>query len=133
ALFTGDAVLGRGTTVINPPDGDLAAYLRSLRRMQELTPATIYPGHGPTVFQARDKLEEYVAHRAMREEQVVEAIRAGHERIADMVPLIYAEYPVELHELAGRQVLAQLLKLEREGRVARRGAGDAARYELIEP
>src|SRR5207245_8763016 len=63
ALFTGDAVLGRGTTVVNPPDGDLGAYLRSLRRMQDLSPRTIYPGHGPTVFDAGGKLEEYVAQR----------------------------------------------------------------------
>jgi glyoxylase-like metal-dependent hydrolase (beta-lactamase superfamily II) len=133
ALFTGDAVLGRGTTVINPPDGDLAAYLRSLERMQTLGPRTIYPGHGPTVFEAREKLEEYVAHRAMREEQVLGAIESGQRTIAEMVPTIYAEYPVELHELAARQVLAQLVKLEREGRVARRGTGDDATYETMEP
>src|SRR5438105_1969359 len=118
ALFTGDAVLGRGTTVINPPDGDLAAYLRSLRRMRDLRPRTIYPGHGPTVFDGPAKLEEYIAHRAMREEQVIDAIGSGRRTIAEMVPVIYAEYPPELHELAGRQVLAHLVKLEREGRVA---------------
>jgi glyoxylase-like metal-dependent hydrolase (beta-lactamase superfamily II) len=133
ALFTGDAVLGRGTTVVNPPDGDLSAYLRSLRRMKDLRPRTIYPGHGPTVFDGLGKLEEYAAHRAMREEQVLEALRSGQETITSMVPLIYAEYPVELHELAGRQVLAQLIKLEREGRVARSGSGDDARYEIVEP
>ena len=132
ALFTGDAVLGRGTTVVNPPDGDLSAYLRSLSRMQELRPRTIYPGHGPTVFDGKAKLEEYVAHRAMREQQVLDAIEAGHRTIQDMVPVIYAEYPPELHELAGRQVLAQLMKLEREGRVAHVGPPDKAAYELVE-
>ena len=132
ALFTGDAVLGRGTTVVNPPDGDLVAYLRSLRRMQELSPRTIYPGHGPTVFDGKAKLEEYVAHRAMREQQVIDAIEAGHRTIPEMVPVIYAEYPPELHELAGRQVLAQLVKLEREGRVAHRGPQESAAYELVE-
>ncbi len=130
-MFTGDAVLGRGTTVVNPPDGDLSAYLRSLRRMQDLHPRTIYPGHGPTVFDARAKLEEYVAHRAMREEQVIDAIGSGHRTIAEMVPAIYAEYPPELHELAGRQVLAQLMKLEREGRVAHTGPPERAAYELV--
>jgi glyoxylase-like metal-dependent hydrolase (beta-lactamase superfamily II) len=133
ALFTGDAVLGRGTTVVNPPEGDLAAYLRSLTRMQELAARTIYPGHGPTVFDAPAKLEEYVEHRAMRERQVLEAIQAGHVRIADMVPVIYAEYPVALHELAARQVLAQLTKLEREGRVARKGNAETGTYEVVEP
>src|SRR5436305_9242239 len=115
ALFTGDAVLGRGTTVVNPPEGDLAAYLRSLTRMQDLAARTIYPGHGPTVFDAAGKLEEYVEHRAMRERQVLEAIQAGQATIAEMVPVIYAEYLVELHELAGRQVLWQHTKLERVG------------------
>ena len=133
ALFTGDAVLGRGTTVINPPDGDLTAYLRSLDRMRNLRPRTIYPGHGPTVFDGPDKLREYTEHRAMREEQVITAIRDGDTTIGAMVPIIYAEYPTELHELAARQVLAQLIKLEREGRVARYGHGDTARYELSEP
>jgi glyoxylase-like metal-dependent hydrolase (beta-lactamase superfamily II) len=130
-LFTGDAVLGRGTTVVNPPDGDLVAYLRSLRRMQELAPRTIFPGHGPTVFDGKTKLEEYVAHRAMREQQVIDAIAAGHRSIDEMVPVIYAEYPKELHELAARQVLAQLQKLEREGRVAHRGPPERASYEIV--
>ena len=66
----GDAVVGRGTSFIDPPDGDLVQYLRSLRRMQELHPRTIYPGHGPIVIDARAKLDEYVAHRADRERQI---------------------------------------------------------------
>ena len=132
ALFTGDAVLGRGTTVINPPDGDLGAYLRSLARMRELAPRTIYPGHGPTVFDGRSKLQEYVAHRAMGEEQVIDAIGSGRRTIAEMVPVIFAEYPPELHDLAARQVLAQLVKLEREGRVAHTGAAERAKYELVD-
>ena len=132
ALFTGDAVLGRGTTVVNPPDGDLFAYLRSLHRMQQLHPRTIYPGHGPSVFDGKGKLEEYVAHRAMREQQVLDAIAGGQRTIAEMVPVIYAEYPPELHELAGRQVLAQLLKLEREGRVTHVGPPETAKYQLVE-
>lgn len=134
ALFTGDAVLGRGTTVVNPPEGDLAAYLRSLRRMQALGARVLYPGHGPTVFDAAAKLDEYVAHRAMRERQVVEALQAGARgRTAqDLVPEIYGEYPPELFPVAERQVLAHLVKLEREGIVDRSGAGDeAAVFRLI--
>ena len=60
ALFTGDAVLGRGTSFIDPPGGDLVAYLRSLKRMVALEPRTIYPGHGPVVLRAREKLLEYL-------------------------------------------------------------------------
>ncbi len=80
ALFTGDAVLGRGTSFIDPPDGDLRQYLRSLDRMLDLAPATIYPGHGPVVVRAQAKLREYLEHRAQRETQVLEALgeRQGH-------------------------------------------------------
>jgi glyoxylase-like metal-dependent hydrolase (beta-lactamase superfamily II) len=129
SLFTGDAVLGRGTTVIAPPDGDLAAYMTSLERMKDLAPRTIFPGHGPTVFDGPAKLEEYIEHRVMRETQVVEALRDGRQTIPEMVEVIYSEYPKELQEAAGQQVKAQLEKLEHERRVERRGE----RYELVEP
>ncbi|MGH2540227.1 MAG: MBL fold metallo-hydrolase, partial [Actinomycetota bacterium] len=102
ALFAGDAVLGRGTSFIDPPDGDLAQYLRSLGRMQELAARTIYPGHGPVVLDAAAKLREYVDHRAEREQQVVDALSSGARTIDEMVSEIYAAYPPEVHELAGR-------------------------------
>jgi glyoxylase-like metal-dependent hydrolase (beta-lactamase superfamily II) len=130
ALFTGDAVLGRGTTVIAPPDGDLAAYVRSLQRMKDLSPRTIYPGHGPAVFDALGKLDEYLEHRAMREQQVLDAIAEGRDTIDAMVETIYSDYPPELHPAAGQQVRAQLEKLEREGRVKPDG-GD--RFALVTP
>jgi glyoxylase-like metal-dependent hydrolase (beta-lactamase superfamily II) len=118
-LFTGDAVLGRGTSVIDPPEGDLTDYLRSLERMIGLDPEVIYPGHGPTVRPAMPKLRQYLDHRLHRERQVVEALRDGPRTPADLVPGIYADYPVDLHPAATRSVLAHLLKLEREGRVTR--------------
>jgi glyoxylase-like metal-dependent hydrolase (beta-lactamase superfamily II) len=129
AMFTGDSVLGRGTTIIDPSEGNLAQYLQSLRRMREARPRVIYPGHGPTVFDAVGKIREYEAHRAEREEQVLAALASGARAAADMVPEIYADVPSELHPLAARQVLAQLLKLEHEGKVARFGSGDDARFE----
>src|SRR2546430_18713 len=98
--------------------------------MQSLRPRVLYPGHGPTVFQAAAKLEEYVAHRAMREEQVLDALRSGLHSPGEMVPTIYASYARELFPAAERQLLATLLKLEREGRVERMGAGDGMRFEL---
>lgn len=133
ALFTGDAVLGRGTSFIDPPDGDLAQYLRSLARMQELEPRTIYPGHGPVVLRAGAKLQEYVDHRAEREQQIVDAISHGSRTIGDVVAEIYAAYPPEVHELAARSVLAHLLKLSAEGRAAHEGHGDDARWQAIAP
>jgi glyoxylase-like metal-dependent hydrolase (beta-lactamase superfamily II) len=133
ALFTGDAVLGRGTSVIDPPEGDLVAYLRSLRRMRELEPATIYPGHGPVVLRGVDKLDEYLEHRATRERQILEALADGPRTVEELVAVIYADYPAEVHELAGRSVLAHLLKLDAEGRVERTSRGSTARYGAIEP
>jgi glyoxylase-like metal-dependent hydrolase (beta-lactamase superfamily II) len=133
ALFTGDAVLGRGTSFIDPPEGDLAQYLRSLHRMLDLHPRTIYPGHGPTVLQALEKLRQYLAHRAEREQQVLAALGDDRATIPEIVETIYAGYPKDVHELAGRSVLAHLLKLEAEGRVRHKGTADAARYEIHEP
>lgn len=133
ALFTGDAVVGRGTSFIDPPDGDLAQYLRSLHRMQELHPRTIYPGHGPVVFDAQTTLEEYVSHREERERQVLDAMTDGPRTIPDIVAPIYASYPPEVLPLAARSVLAHLLKLESEGRAEHKGAGDQARWSLSTP
>jgi glyoxylase-like metal-dependent hydrolase (beta-lactamase superfamily II) len=133
ALFTGDAVLGRGTSFIDSPEGDLAQYLRSLRRMLDLGPRTIYPGHGPVVLQAREKIREYLDHRAEREEQILAALAGGRPTIPEIVETIYVGYPRDVLELAGRSVLSHLLKLEGEGRVQHKGTGDKARYEVHEP
>jgi glyoxylase-like metal-dependent hydrolase (beta-lactamase superfamily II) len=133
SLFTGDAVLGRGTSVIDPPEGDLAAYLRSLRRMRELGPRTIYPGHGPVVLRAVAKLDEYLDHRTMREEQILTALSDASRTPEELVTEIYADYPPELHELAARSVLAHLLKLEVEGRAEKRTKDGAVRWSAIEP
>jgi len=124
ALFTGDAVLGRGTSFIDPPGGDLVAYLRSLKRMVALEPRTIYPGHGPVVLRAREKLLEYLAHRDEREEQVLGALGDGPRTIAEMVEVIYADHPKDVRPLAARSVLAHLLKLADEGRAERTGKTD---------
>jgi glyoxylase-like metal-dependent hydrolase (beta-lactamase superfamily II) len=133
SLFTGDAVLGTGTSVIDPPEGDLTAYLRSLQRMRDLSPRVIYPGHGPVVLDAVAKLDEYLEHRAMRERQVLAGLRDGRRTPEEMVEEIYADQPSELHSLAARSVLAHLLKLETEGRAEKRTKDGAVRWSPIEP
>jgi glyoxylase-like metal-dependent hydrolase (beta-lactamase superfamily II) len=133
ALFTGDAVLGRGTSVIDPPEGDLAAYLRSLRRMQEVGARLIYPGHGPVVFDAAAKLQEYLEHRQDREAQVLAALVERPMAPAELVERIYVDYAAELLPLAERSVLAHLEKLEAEGRVVRTRKDGLVRYERQEP
>ncbi|MEX2205080.1 MAG: MBL fold metallo-hydrolase [Myxococcota bacterium] len=119
ALFTGDVVLGAGTTVIPLDGGDMALYLESLARMLELELARIYPGHGPFIADPAAKLHEYIAHRHEREAQIVAAARAGATTVERMVERIYVDTPRALWPAAGQSVLSHLLKLERERRAVR--------------
>ncbi|HEX9299356.1 MAG TPA: MBL fold metallo-hydrolase [Actinomycetota bacterium] len=133
ALFTGDAVLGRGTSFIDEPDGDLARYLTSLRKMLERRPRTIYPGHGPVVLDAEAKLRAYLEHRADREEQILTGLAAGDRTVDALVQRIYADHPADVHELAARSVTAHLLKLESEGRVSKAGRVAERTWTTVEP
>jgi glyoxylase-like metal-dependent hydrolase (beta-lactamase superfamily II) len=118
ALFTGDVVLGAGTTVI-PDDGDLGDYLHSLRRLLDLDLEIIYPAHGPMIREPRKKIEAYLAHRALRDQQILEGLRSGARTIPALVQRIYTDVPAFLHGAAGMSVHAHLRKLEREGLVRR--------------
>jgi glyoxylase-like metal-dependent hydrolase (beta-lactamase superfamily II) len=133
SMFTGDVVLGWGTSVIDPPEGDLSAYVASLRRMLALEPGALYPGHGPVVPDGSAKLREYLDHREEREREVLAALAGGPRTPAEMVPGIYAGYPEEVHAIAARSLLAHLLKLEAEGRVRRLGDPAEDRFELATP
>ena len=124
ALFSGDNVLGVGTTVIPGRGGDLAEYLRSLERLLAEAPGAIYPAHGPRIPDGKAKIREYLAHRMLREQEILAAIGDGLARVGEMVKRIYAAYPVELHAPAAGSVTAHLRKLEREGRVVRSGSED---------
>lgn len=121
ALFSGDLVLGEGTTVISPPDGNLIAYLDSLDKVARLEAARLYPGHFSPRDDAADWIEFYRRHRSEREEQVIEALAAGRSTPADIVSVVYGAYPPALHPVAERSVLAHLEKLVAEGRVSHRG------------
>ncbi len=114
-LFTGDTILSTGTTVIAPPDGDMAAYLASLRRLAELDLALILPAHGPPVERPYEKIAEYIDHRLMRERQIVDAVAAGVAEIPAIVRRLYADVPAVLHGMAAAQVRAHLTKLVAEG------------------
>lgn len=121
ALFTGDLVLGAGTTVIPDEGGDLLDYLASLRRILALEPRRIYPAHGPRIDDAAAKIRAYIAHRELREEQVLDQLRRGVARVPEMVRRIYDDVPEFLHAAAASSVRAHLRKLEREGRARRDG------------
>jgi len=122
SLFSGDNVLGVGTTVIPAQGGDLGDYMRSLARLQQETPRAIYPAHGPRIADGVAKLAEYVAHRNAREREILAAMQDGASLIPEIVAKVYAAYPVALHGPARQSVCSHLLKLEREGRVRRDGA-----------
>ncbi len=129
ALFTGDLILGGSTTVIPPDDGDLAAYLASLRRLLDLDIQRIYPGHGPVLEPARPVIEQYIAHRLERDRQILAALGAGAEMVGDIVAQVYQDVAPALHPVARLSVQSHLIKLEREGRV--HGLpGDPVRYRL---
>jgi glyoxylase-like metal-dependent hydrolase (beta-lactamase superfamily II) len=117
AVLTGDHVLGRGTTVIGWPDGDLRAYLASLHRLQSLDAAVLYPGHGPTIADPAGTVAEYIAHRHEREEQILDALRAGADTPVQIVATVYADVDPVLHPIAEMTVRAHLAKLVDEGAV----------------
>jgi glyoxylase-like metal-dependent hydrolase (beta-lactamase superfamily II) len=123
ALFTGDHVMGWSTTVVSPPDGDMRAYLDSLRKVQGRGDAVLWPTHGGPVTEPGPFLDAYLAHRLAREAQVLDAVRRGHRRIRPMVAELYADVRPELHKPAARSVLAHLVKLVDDGLVAVDGGG----------
>lgn len=117
ALFTGDVILGAGTTVIPDETGDLGQYMDSLRRLLALDVEKIYPAHGPVIHNARQKIGEYIAHRELRERQIVAALQKGPLEVLAIVKRIYTDVPEFLHPAAAQSVRSHLRKLLNEGRV----------------
>jgi endoribonuclease LACTB2 len=131
-LFSGDNVLGVGTTVIPGGSGDLGDYMDSLERLRAEAPRQIYPAHGPRIESGVAKIEEYIAHRLERERQIVAALAAGLRDVPAMVRRIYVGYPESLFAAAGQSVTAHLLKLAREGRARQIQASDgSAEWERV--
>jgi glyoxylase-like metal-dependent hydrolase (beta-lactamase superfamily II) len=118
ALFTGDVVIGRGTVVIAPPNGDMRVYQATLARLRRdyEHAKTIYGGHGEAIPDPRAKLDEYIAHREAREREIVGAI-AIEQTIPEIVAHVYRNVAPLLWPAAARQVLAYLIALESEGAV----------------
>lgn len=133
-LFTGDHVMGWSTTVVSPPDGDMAAYIDSLRRVAGRGDAVLWPTHGPSRDDAQAYVGSLVEHRLERERNVLAAVRAGRHSIPEIVALLYADVRQELHRPAGRSVWGHLVKLVDEGAVAVEGGRPAtlsARYRGV--
>ncbi|HEX3809337.1 MAG TPA: MBL fold metallo-hydrolase [Rhizomicrobium sp.] len=117
ALFTGDHVMGWSTTVVAPPDGDMTAYMASLRKLLPRDDRTFYPTHGAPITQPQAFVQAYIDHRLEREAQILACIRDGHSTIPQMVARMYADVDKRLHPAAARSVLAHLIQLEHEGHV----------------
>ena len=116
-LFTGDHVMQGSTVVINPPDGDMAIYLRSLGRVVECGARVLAPGHGYLIGEPARAIDRLVSHRLAREAKVVAALSDGPATLDALVPRVYDDTPQNRWTVAARSLLAHLLKLEQEGRV----------------
>jgi glyoxylase-like metal-dependent hydrolase (beta-lactamase superfamily II) len=121
ALFTGDHVMGWSTTVVSPPDGDMADYMASLDKLIARTDAVYYPAHGEPVTNPQRFARGLAGHRKQREGQILRLVREGVGVIDDMVPRMYAGIDKGLYPAAGRSVLAHLIDLENRGRASRDG------------
>ena len=131
ALFSGDHVMGWSTSVVAPPDGDMADYLASLRRLLARDDDIYWPAHGAAIREPKRVVADYLSHREEREAQILSALRAGVTTIPDLVTRIYAGLDSRLFAAASLSVLAHLVQLVREGRVAADGPADLrARYHV---
>ena len=126
-LFTGDHVMQGSTVVINPPDGNMRAYLQSLERLLGEDIAIIAPGHGYLIGAPKKELERLIAHRLTRERKVVSALeRLGRPTLEELLPLVYDDVPERVHRAAARSLTAHLDKLVADGAVR----VQASRYSL---
>jgi glyoxylase-like metal-dependent hydrolase (beta-lactamase superfamily II) len=126
-LFSGDNILGYGTAVIRPPDGNMTDYLQSLERLLEFDISLMLPGHGPLIGKPEAKIKEYIEHRRLREKQVLAALGKGRNTIGDITEMIYVDVSPALQRVAEFSVQAHLEKLIKEGRVKQ----ESGRYLLF--
>lgn len=116
ALFTGDHIMGWSTTVVSPPDGDMADYMRSMQRLIDRDDVVYYPAHGDQVDKPQRLARSMMGHRRHREGQIVRHLQtSGSSAIPDMVAEMYKGVDPRLHPAAGRSVLAHLIDLRARG------------------
>ncbi len=121
ALFSGDHVMGWSTTVVAPPDGDMAAYMASLRLLLDRDDAVYYPTHGAPVTEPQRLVRGMIAHRRQRENQILARLGDGAATVPAMVATMYASIDPRLHPAAGLSVTAHLIDLRDRGLVASSG------------
>ncbi len=115
ALFTGDHVMGWSTSVVVPPDGDMAHYMASLEKLQTRSDRVYYPAHGPAVEKPQQLVRGMIGHRRMREKQILRLLGEEARAIPALVPIMYKGLNPMLWPAAAQSVLAHLLELERRG------------------
>jgi ribonuclease/clavin/mitogillin len=122
SVLTGDHIPGgQGTVIIDPPDGDMAAYIASLRRLLDEPVETLFPGHGPPQGAAKHRIQGLIDHRLAREAKIMAGLDERPRSPAELVPVAYDDTPSDLWGYAERSLLAHLEKLEAEGRARREG------------
>jgi glyoxylase-like metal-dependent hydrolase (beta-lactamase superfamily II) len=120
-LFSADHVMSWSTSVVSPPDGNMAAYFDSLRKLLHRSDDVFLPGHGPPLPQPRKLVREMLAHRLMREQAIQRKLTQGPAGTFVLMDTLYSQVHPRLRRAAERNVLAHLLKLEAEGKVRREG------------
>ena len=124
ALISGDNIVGFGSVLIDPADGNMRDYLASLERMRALSNLSVlFGGHGPAVANPYEKIDEYISHRRQREELILAAVRDGASNPKEIVARAYVDVSPKAHAMAERAVLAHLEKLEADGLVSRTSDG----------
>lgn len=125
ALFSGDHVMGWASTLVSPPDGDLTAFMASLRKLQDRPEEIYYPGHGAPLPEAKTMLDYLLAHRLGREDQIRAALSQAPQTVAELTAQMYRDVDPRLHGAAARNVLAHLVDLYERGLVEPVGAFSA--------
>jgi glyoxylase-like metal-dependent hydrolase (beta-lactamase superfamily II) len=121
ALFTGDHVMAWSTSVVSPPDGDMAAYMDSLQKLYDREDTVLYPAHGPAITKPKQLVRGMLGHRRQREAQILRLLSKTPQEIPDMVAAMYKGLDPRLNGAAGRSVLAHLIDLRHRGRVTNEG------------